>query len=138
MIDIQKWIDMAVEYSPKILMALVAWIVGSWIIGRVVNILRKVLDKRGVDETVQPFLTNLTGILLKVALLISIAGVLGIDTTAFAAVVAAMAFAVGMALQGSLGNFAGGVLMLIFKPIKVGELVTAMGYTGVVKEICPT
>ncbi|MEM7102138.1 MAG: mechanosensitive ion channel domain-containing protein [Bacteroidota bacterium] len=135
MIDVQKWIDMAIEYSPKILMALFAWIVGSWIIGYVVNILKSLLSKRGVDETVRPFLTNLTGILLKVALLISIAGVLGIDTTAFAAVIAAMAFAVGMALQGSLGNFAGGVLMLVFKPIKVGELVSAMGYTGVVKEI---
>ena len=93
------------------------------------------MHKRDVDPTLRPFLLSLMSILLKILLFVAIAGILGIDTASFAAVIAAMAFAVGMALQGSLGNFAGGVLLLIFKPIRVGDLINAMGYTGVVEEI---
>ncbi len=133
--NVQKYIDMAIEYSPKILLAIIAWIVGSWIIKRILKGINNLMVKKEIDETLRPFLQSLIGILFKVILVITIAGIVGIDVTAFAAVIAAMAFAVGMALQGSLGNFAGGVLLLIFRPFRVGDLITAMGYTGVVEEI---
>lgn len=133
--DPQKWLEAAMLYAPKILLALAAWIIGSIIIARLTKLVEKAMLSRGIDDTLRPFLKSLMNVLLKVALAISIAGVLGIDTAAFAAVIAAMAFAVGMALQGSLGNFAGSVLILIFKPFKVGDLIKAMGYTGFVKEI---
>lgn len=134
-LNIQKWIDIAMTYAPKVVMALVAWMIGSWIISKLVKVMDNIMTKRGFDESLRPFLVSLAKILLKVLLFITIAGILGIDTTAFAAVIAAMGLAIGMALQGSLGNFAGGVLILLFKPFKVGDLIAAMGFTGVVEEI---
>ncbi len=132
---IEALLAQVVAYAPKVLMALVAMIIGMMIIGKIVNVVSNMMEKRDVDPTLRPFLLSLLGILLKVLLFVAIAGILGVDTASFAAVIAAMAFAVGMALQGSLGNFAGGVLLLIFKPIRVGDLISAMGYTGVVEEI---
>ena len=95
----------------------------------------KTLEKRGVDETVRPFLTSLISVGLKVLVLLSVAGMFGVETTSFVAIFGALAFAIGMALQGSLGHFASGVLLLVFKPYKVGDLVTIAGETGTVKEI---
>lgn len=133
--DISKLIDLVVLYAPKVVAAILLWMVGSWAISKIVNFFGNMMQKRNVDESLRPFLKSLAGILLKVLLFITIAGVLGIDTTAFAAVIAAMGLAIGMALQGSLGNFAGGVLILLFKPFKVGDLIAAQGFTGVVEEI---
>lgn len=133
--DISKLVDLVVLYAPKVLAAIFIWIIGSWVIKKIVNILANSMRNRGVDESLQPFIRSLVGILLKVLLVITIAGILGIDTTAFAAVIAAMGLAIGMALTGSLGNFAGGVLILLFKPFKVGDLIAAQGFTGVVEEI---
>ena len=90
---------------------------------------------RDVDISLQKFLKDLLGILMKVALLIAVAGQLGIATTSFVAILGAAGLAVGLALQGSLANFAGGVLIMLFKPIKVGDLIEAQGYTGVVDAI---
>jgi len=133
--NLDKLIELFVLYAPKVLAAILIWFIGSWVIKKIVNIFASVMNKRGVDESLQPFLRSLAGILLKILLVITIAGVLGIDTTAFAAVIAAMGLAIGMALQGSLGNFAGGVLILLFRPFKVGDLIAAQGFTGVVEEI---
>ncbi len=133
--DLQKWIDLAMLYAPKVLIAFIAWFIGSWIIGRILKIADKVMTSRNLDDSLRPFLLSIAGILMKILLVITIAGILGIDTTAFAAVIAAMGLAIGMALQGSLGNFAGGVLILLFKPFKVGDLISALGFTGVVEEI---
>lgn len=125
----------ATQYGGKILLAVFSLIVGLWIIGRVTKFLANSMSSKHVDKDVLPFLTSMISVLLKVLLLLSIAGILGIQTTSFVAILGAAGLAVGLALQGSLANFAGGLLMLIFKPFRVGDLVTAQGFTGNIKEI---
>lgn len=138
--DYQKWIDLAIEkgseYGLKILMAVVIWIVGKWVIGKLMKVFKKMLEKnKNMDKTLEKFLSNLVRTILLVLLIIAILGQLGIDTASFAAILAAAGLAVGLALQGSLSNFAGGVLLILFKPFKVGDLIEAQGETGVVTEI---
>lgn len=138
-IDIQEWtkiaFDFVYEYGLKVIGALIIWIVGSWVIKRIIKTARKVMSKSNYDESLQKFLLNLLGWALKIILVIPIIDIFGIETTSFAAILAAAGLAVGMALQGSLGNFAGGVLIMIFKPFKIGDLIEAQGELGVVKEI---
>ncbi len=123
-------------WAPKVVGALLTLIIGLIVIGMVVNVVRKMLKKRGVDETVRPFLVSLVSVGLKVLLLFSVAGMFGIETTSFVAIFGALAFAIGMALQGSLGHFASGILLLTFRPYRVGDLVTiGGGQTGSVEEI---
>lgn len=134
--DMDKIMEMATEYTPKVIGAIIALIIGFWVIGWITRILRNTLEKRNIDETVRPFLVSLVSVGLKVMLLLSVASMFGIETTSFVAIFGALAFAVGMALQGSLGHFASGVLLLVFKPYKVGDLVTiGGGQTGTVKGI---
>ncbi|MEM5566715.1 mechanosensitive ion channel domain-containing protein [Psychroserpens sp. AS72] len=137
--DLQKWIDkgyeIIIDFGPKIIAAIAIWIIGSWIIKTLIKGARKTMNKREFDPSLQKFLLNLVGWILKIVLIIVILGTLGIETTSFAAVLAAAGLAIGLALQGSLGNFAGGVLLMIFKPIKIGDLIEAQGEIGVVKEI---
>ena len=130
-----KFITMAMEYAPKFLLAIVVLVIGLWIIKKIVGMLGKVMDRSSLDQDVQPFLKSLIGVLLKVMLIFSVAGMVGIETTSFVAVLAAAGFAIGMALQGSLGNFAAGVMVLIFKPYKVGDLVSTQDQLGHVDEI---
>ena len=136
---LNEYTDMAVamlmEYAPKVLLALVVLIIGLWVINRLVSVVGKTMQKRKVDESLQPFLKSLIGIGLKAMLVISVAGIVGIETTSFVAVIGAAGLAVGLALQGTLANFAGGVLILIFKPYKVGDLIEAQGHVGWVEEI---
>ena len=132
---IEKLKELLVEYTPKILVALAILIIGLFVIKIVVNTSKKVLKKRGVDETLQKFLGDLLSWTLKILLIITVIAKLGIETTSFAAIIAAAGLAVGLALQGSLANFAGGVLIMVFKPFKLGDLVEAQGEIGVVKEI---
>ena len=134
-VDITKWLDLATTYGLKIIGAIIIWIVGSWIIKKIIKGMRKVMSKQNYDESLQKFLVNLLGWILKIILIISILGTLGVETTSFAAILAAAGLAIGMALQGSLGNFAGGVLIMIFKPFKIGDLIEAQGEIGVVKAI---
>jgi small conductance mechanosensitive channel len=137
--DIEKWttkgIDLATEYGLKIIGALIIWLIGSWVIKKLIKAARVVMTKRGFEESLQKFLLNLIGWVLKILLILAILSQLGVETTSFAAILAAAGLAVGLALQGSLGNFAGGVLIMIFKPFKIGDLVEAQGEIGVVKEI---
>ena len=128
-------INLAVAYVPRVLLALVTLIVGLWLVGVFTRLLRKALDKRGVDPTLTPFLMSLLGWGLKAVLIISVASMVGVQTTSFIAVLGAAGLAVGLALQGSLANLAGGVLILIFRPYRVGDLIEAQGELGVVKEI---
>ncbi|GAB1857878.1 small-conductance mechanosensitive channel MscS [Flavobacteriaceae bacterium MHTCC 0001] len=128
-------LDFAKEYGPKVLTAIAIWIIGSWVIKLINKAASKVMDKSNYDVSLKKFLLNLIKWSLKILLIISILGTLGIETTSFAAILAAAGLAVGMALQGSLANFAGGVLLMIFKPIKIGDLIEAQGELGVVKEI---
>lgn len=132
---IDQIIAMSLAYAPKVLLAVVSLIVGFWLIRWISGKINKLLTNRKVDDTIRPFLVSLVNVGLKVLLLISVAGMFGVETTSFLAVLGAMAFAVGMALQGSLGNFASGVMVLLFKPYKVGDLVEIQGFTGVVSEI---
>ncbi|WP_299057644.1 mechanosensitive ion channel domain-containing protein [uncultured Polaribacter sp.] len=127
--------NLIVEFTPKIIVALAILIIGLFVIKIVVNSSKKLMKTRGVDVTLQNFLGNLVGVSLKVLLLITVIAKLGIETASFAAIIAAAGLAVGLALQGSLGNFAGGVLIMLFKPFKIGDLIEAQGETGVVKEI---
>lgn len=119
----------------KIIGALIILIIGLWLIKMIIKVTKKVMNKRGIDASLQGFLTSLIGWTLKIFLFVTIAGQLGIKTTTFAAVIAAAGLAIGMALQGALANFAGGALIMIFKPFKVGDYIEAQGEQGVVKEI---
>lgn len=134
-VNAQKWIDLGMDYGLKIIGAIVIWIIGSWVIKKIKKGIAKVMTKQNYDESLQKFLLNLIGWILKILLILTILSKLGVETTSFAAILAAAGLAIGLALQGSLGNFAGGVLLMIFKPIKIGDLIEAQGELGVVKEI---
>ena len=130
-----KAVELFMSYAPKVVLAIVTLIIGLWIIGAVTNIVRRTLEGSKTDKTLIPFIANLISWVLKVLLFISVASMIGIATTSFIAVLGAAGLAIGLALQGSLGNFAGGVLILIFKPYGVGDLVEAQGHLGVIKEV---
>ena len=122
-------------YGPKLIAAIAVWVVGGWIIKAVVNGFGKIMDKGGADPSLKPFLKGTVGALLKIMLVISVLSMLGIQMTSFIAILGATGLAVGMALSGTLQNFAGGVMILIFKPFKVGDVIDAQGYIGTVSEI---
>lgn len=123
-------------YGMKVIGAIAALIVGLWVAGYITRIAKKAFNRGKIDKDVQPFLLSLINVGLKVMVLLAVAGMFGIQTTSFIAVFSALAFAIGLALQGSLGHFASGVLILIFKPYRVGDLVEiGGGQTGTVKEI---
>lgn len=123
------------EYGIPVLKAIAIYIIGSWVIKKLMRVIKTVMSKKNYDESLQKFLVNLVGWGLKIFLIITVVGTLGVETTSFAALIAAAGLAIGMALQGSLANFAGGVLLMIFKPYKIGDLVEAQDVIGVVKEI---
>lgn len=122
-------------YGLKILGAVLALIIGLWIIKLVLKTIGKGFEKRNVDASLRPFLLSLISFGLKVMLFIAILSTIGIEMTSFVALLGAAGLAFGMALSGALQNFAGGVVILIFKPFKVGDYVDAVGYAGIVKEI---
>jgi len=122
-------------YGIPVLKAIAIYIIGSWIIKKLMKVIKTVMSKKNYDESLQKFLVNLVGWALKIFLIITVVGTLGVETTSFAALIAAAGLAIGMALQGSLANFAGGVLLMIFKPYKIGDLIEAQDALGVVKEI---
>ncbi len=124
-----------ISMGMSILGAVVALIVGLKVIGWLTRLVQRRMQGLDTDESLRSFLVSLIGIGLKILLVISIASVLGMEMTSFIAVIGAASFAVGLALQGSLANFAGGVLLLIFKPFETGDFVEAAGYSGTVQEI---
>lgn len=134
-----KWADkameMAIEYGPKVVLAIVVLIIGFFIANKITKLIKRIMDKRGVDVSLQSFVGSLVSVLLKVMVVISVADMVGVETTSFVAVLGAAGLAVGLALQGTLQNFAGGALIMIFKPFKVGDLIEAQGQLGAVKEI---
>jgi small conductance mechanosensitive channel len=137
--ETQQWIDrgynLIAEFGPKVIGAILIWIIGSWVIKIILKGVKKALNKGDYDESLKKFLSNLVSWILKIILIVVVLGTVGVETTSFAAILAAAGLAIGMALQGSLANFAGGVLIMIFKPIKIGDLIEAQGELGVVKEI---
>jgi len=128
-------IDLLKNYGPKVLMVIVILIVGLKVIGIISRTMDKVLAKKDFDPTLRPFICSMIAWALKVLLFISIAGMVGIETTSFVAVLGASSLAIGLALQGSLANFAGGVLILILRPYNIGDYISAEGSEGVVEKI---
>lgn len=131
---VSKFIDSAIAYTPKVIGAIIFYIVGSWIIGKLGLLLRKTLVARKFDASLQSFLVSFFRISCLVLLVITIFGILGVDTSSFAALIVGAGIAIGSALNGTLGNFAGGVMMLIFKPFKIGDIIEAQGIAGTVTD----
>ncbi len=132
---IEKIINFGFEYGPKLIGGIIVLILGLWVTRLIHKAVRKSLVKTKVDQSLVPFLGNLINVILKVLVIISVMGMVGIQMTSFIAILGAAGLAIGMALSGTLQNFAGGVIILIFKPFKVGDLIEAQGYLGIVKEI---
>ncbi len=132
---IDKLIEVAASYGPRLLGAIAVLIIGLWVIKMITKGLKRGMEKRKTNESLKPFIISLTNIGLKALLIISVLGMVGIQMTSFIAILGAAGLSIGMALSGSLQNFAGGVMILIFKPFKVGDVLEAQGYLGIVKEI---
>jgi small conductance mechanosensitive channel len=130
-----KAVELVMGYLPSLLLAILTLLVGLWLVKLIQKGIGKALAHRGVDATLAPFLMNLSGWLLKAVVIISVASIVGVQTTSFVAILGAAGLAVGLALQGSLSNFAGGVLILIFRPYEAGHVIEAQGHIGVVREI---
>ena len=129
-------IDLTVQYIPKIVLAILLFIIGWWVINKSTKFLSGRLKKSNIFQIeVQSFFSSMFNIGLKILLLISIAGVVGVETTSFVGIIAAMSFAIGLALQGNLSNFAAGVMILITRPFRVGDEVKIQGYWSYVYEI---
>src|SRR3954447_17741161 len=124
-----------IAFAPSLAGAIIVLIVGLWLIKLVDKMLSRVMASRHYDLSLQNFLLSLFKVMLNIMLIISVAGMIGINTTSFAALIAGAGLAIGAALNGSLGNLAGGVMMLIFKPFKVGDLIEAQGAIGGVRQI---
>ena len=137
--DAGQYMDTAMEltmaYVPKLVLTVVVLLIGLWLIKRVIKLMNNGMERSSTEPTLAKFLGNLVSIGLKALLLISVASMIGIETTSFIAVLGAAGLAIGLALQGTLANFAGGVLVLLFRPFKVGDFVEAQGVTGTVAEI---
>lgn len=131
----KKLMPHVIEYGLTLILAIVVLLVGLRLIKIITKQVKKLAEKHELDKTVASFLSNLVSWLLKAVLLISVIQMFGVATTSFVAVLGALGLAVGLALQGTLANFAGGVLILIFKPFKVGDVVSILGHTGSVKDI---
>jgi small conductance mechanosensitive channel len=127
--------DLAVQYGPKLLGAIVVLFVGIWVINIITKGFEKFMIKSKMDKSLIPFLRGLVNVTLKILLVVSVMGMVGIQMTSFVAILGAVGLAVGMALSGTLQNFAGGVIILIFKPFKAGDFIEAQGHSGVVSEI---
>lgn len=124
-----------VDYVPKVISSLLVLLIGLWLVKRIAIISEKAMTRRNLDVSLRTFLKSLISIGLKIILIVTVAGMMGIGTASFVTILGAAGLAVGLALQGSLSNFAGGVLILIFKPFKVGDSIEAQGQNGEVKEI---
>ena len=132
---VTKMIDLGISVGSKILLAIVVFLVGRWIVRRLNKLLAKILEKRQVEASLSTFVKSLVNITLTLLLIIVVIGVLGIETSSFIALFASAGVAIGMALSGTLQNFAGGVMILLFKPFKVGDTIEAQGQSGTVREI---
>ncbi len=132
---VQKGIENLALYLPKVVGAILVLLIGLWIINIFMRVFDKRMSKSKLEASLRHFLVSLTSVALKVLLVITVVSMLGIQMTSFIAVLGAAGLAVGLALQGSLSNFAGGVIILIFKPFKVGDIIEAQGKTGKVKMI---
>ncbi|MDD4746983.1 MAG: mechanosensitive ion channel [Salinivirgaceae bacterium] len=130
-----KIMDFGFEFGFKIIGGIIVLIIGLWIAKLITKSVGKALVRSNVDQSLVPFFKNLTNIVLKILVIITVMSLIGIQMTSFIAILGAAGLAVGMALSGTLQNFAGGVIILAFKPFKIGDFIEAQGYLGTVKEI---
>jgi small conductance mechanosensitive channel len=137
--EIHKYIEIAknlvIEYSPKVITSLIMLVIGLWVTSIITKTLKKLLNKRGIDMTLSEFIGNFIFWTLRILVFITVISNLGVSTSSFVAILGAAGLAVGLALQGSLSNFAGGILIILFKPFKLEDVIEAQGETGTVKEI---
>ncbi|ANF88041.1 mechanosensitive ion channel family protein [Pseudomonas sp. M5A4_2d] len=131
----QSWIPMIMEYGSRVLLAVITLAIGWWLINRLTHRVGRLLALRNADLALQHFITSLANIALKVMLIVSVASMIGVATTSFVAAIGAATLAIGLALQGSLANFAGGVLILLFRPFRIGDWIEAQGTSGTVDSI---
>jgi small conductance mechanosensitive channel len=132
---LEKVIDFGFEYVPKLVGGILVLLLGLWITNLITKGVKKSLENSKIDQSLVPFLTSITSIILKILVAITVMGMVGIEMTSFIAIIGAAGLAIGLALSGTLQNFAGGVIILILKPFKLGDFINAQGYTGTVKEI---
>jgi small conductance mechanosensitive channel len=132
---IEHVISILIEYTPRVIGAFLVLIIGMWLIKRLAKLATRSMEVRDLDVSLRTFLKSLISVGLKVVLIVTVAGMIGIGTTSFVTILGAAGLAVGLALQGSLSNFAGGVLVLIFKPYRVGDAIEVLGQSGAVREI---
>lgn len=132
---VNKALELVILYAPKMLLSFVLLVIGLWAIKLVLKAVTKAMSISKLEPSLHSFLRNLISIALKILLFVSVASMLGIATTSFVAILGAAGLAVGLALQSNLANFAGGVLVLLLKPFKIGDVITAQGFTGKVSEI---
>ena len=133
-----EFLQQALHFGSKVLAALLIYIIGAWLIGRLKKVLKRVFDRRGTEPTLASFVTSFVSIALTVLLIIVTVSTLGVDTTSLAALLAAGGMAIGMALSGTVQNFAGGIMILAFKPFKAGDFIAAQGFSGKVVEVSIT
>lgn len=131
----QQLIDSGIQVGGHILKAVIVFVIGRFLISMLKRLTSRLLDKRNVDVSIKTFVKSLVNIMLTILLIISVVGALGVETTSFAALLASAGVAIGMALSGNLQNFAGGLVILLFKPYKVGDWIESQGVSGTVKEI---
>jgi small conductance mechanosensitive channel len=125
----------AVDFGVKVLAALAFWIIGRWLIGRVISLIRAAMGRSNVDPTLTKYVGSIVAVALNIALVLGILGYFGIETTSFAALIAGAGVAIGAAWSGMLGNFAAGAFMLVLRPFKVGDFVSVGGVIGTVHEL---
>ncbi|MCQ4273350.1 mechanosensitive ion channel family protein [Pseudomonas kuykendallii] len=131
----EAWLPLLMEYGGRLVLALVTLAIGWWLINRLTSKIGLLLGMRHIDLALKGFIVNLANIIMKVLLVISVASMIGIETTSFIAAIGAAGLAIGLALQGSLANFAGGVLILLFRPFRIGDWIEAQGTSGTVDSI---
>ncbi|NQD81072.1 mechanosensitive ion channel [Pseudomonas sp. CrR14] len=131
----QAWLPMIMHYASQLLLAVVTLLIGWWLINRLTSKISGLLAARKADPALHGFIGSLANIVLKVLLLVSVASMIGVETTSFIAAIGAAGLAIGLALQGSLANFAGGVLILLFRPFRIGDWIEAQGVMGTVDSI---
>lgn len=127
--------DWLMTYGPKLIGAIITLIIGLWMIKIIQKFLIKIMDRSKLDETLKKFLNTVFGVLLKVLLFVVVLSMIGIEMTAFVALIGAIGIAIGFALQGALANLAGGILILIIKPFKIGEFISTGSLMGTVEEV---
>jgi len=133
--DTSALTELAITYGLQLASAVATLVIGLYVVGIIVKIVGKIFERSNVDSSLRGFLSSMISILLKIMVYISAIGMLGVEMTSFIAILGAAGLAVGMALSGTLQNFAGGVMILLFKPYKVGDVIEAQGFIGSVKEI---